>query len=109
MEDLRNSVWTELKTGAKIDVYRRNLQRAHIDQLAFLMTEEQQSIPAAYRSFFVRTDVNVSQSDIRSVARAELNELKKLCKTAIAKTADKLSKYHLEDAMARIDLILDPK
>ena len=109
VEDLRNSVWTELKTGAKIDVYRRNLQRAHIDQLAFLMTEEQQSIPAAYRSFFVRTDVNVSQSDIRSVARAELNELKKLCKTAIAKTADKLSKYHLEDAMARIDLILDPK
>ena len=109
VEDLRNSVWTELKTGAKIDVYRRNLQRAHIDQLAFLMTEEQQSIPAAYRSFFVRTDVNVSQSDIRSVAIAELNELKKLCKTAIAKTADKLSKYHLEDAMARIDLILDPK
>ena len=109
VEDLRNSVWTELKTGAKIDVYRRNLQRAHIDQLAFLMTDEQQSIPAAYRSFFVRTDVNVSQSDIRSVARAELNELKKLCKTAIAKTADKLSKYHLEDAMARIDLILDPK
>ena len=109
VEDLRNSVWTELKTGAKIDVYRRNLQRAHIDQLAFLMTEEQQSIPAAYRSFFVRTDVNVSQSDIRSVARAELNELKKLCKTAIAKTADKLSKYHLEDAMARIDLILDTK
>lgn len=109
VEDLRNSVWTELKTGAKIDVYRRNLQRAHIDQLAYLMTEEQQSIPAAYRSFFVRTDVEASQSDIRSVARAELNELKKLCKAAIARTSDKLSKYHLEDAIARIDLILDPK
>jgi len=109
VEDLRNSVWTELKTGSKIDVYRRNLQRAHIDQLAYLMTEEQQSIPAAYRSFFVRTDVDASQSDIRSVARAELNELKKMCKAAIARTSDKLSKYHLEDAIARIDAILDPK
>ncbi len=109
VEDLRYSVWTELKTGAKIDVYRRNLQRAHIDQLAYLMTEEQQSIPAAYRSFFVRTDVDASQSDIRSVARAELNELKKLSKAAIPRTSDKLSKYHLEDAIARIEKILDPK
>ena len=109
VEDLRYSVWTELKTGAKIDVYRRNLQRAHIDQLAYLMTEEQQSIPAAFRSFFVRTDVDASQSDIRSVARAELNELKKLSKAAIPRTSDKLSKYHLEDAIARIEKILDPK
>lgn len=109
VEDLRNSVWKELKTGSKIDVYRRNLQRAHIDQLVNLMTEEQTPIPAQFKRFFIRTDVDASQSDIRSVARAELNELKKLCKTAIARTADKLSKYHLEDAIARIDLILDPK
>ncbi len=109
LEELRNNVWTELKTGGKIDVYRRNLQRAHIDQLAFLMTEEQASMPAEFKRFINRTDVSASQSDIRSVARAELNELKKLCKAAIAKTTDKLSKYHLEDAIARIDLILDPK
>jgi hypothetical protein len=109
LEELRNNVWTELKTGGKIDVYRRNLQRAHIDQLAFLMTEEQAPMPAEFKRFINRTDVSASQSDIRSVARAELNELKKLCKAAIAKTTDKLSKYHLEDAIARIDLILDPK
>ncbi len=109
LEDLRNNVWTELKAGGKIDVYRRNLQRAHIDQLAYLMTGTQAPMPAEFKQFINRTDVDVSQSDIRSVARAELNELKKLCKAAIAKTTDKLSKYHLEDAIARIDVILDPK
>lgn len=108
-EDLRNGIWSELKQGGKIDVYRRNLQRAHIDRLAYLMTEEQMKLPPEFRRFFIRTDVNASQSDIRSVARAELNELKKQIKAAIGRTSDKMSKYHLQDALARIDLILDPK
>ncbi len=109
MTDLRNGVWSELKQGGKIDVYRRNLQRAHIDRLGFLMTEEQTEIPIAFRRFFIRTDVDASQSDIRSVARAELNELKKSIKSAVGRTPDKLSKYHLQDAIVRIDNILDPK
>jgi hypothetical protein len=108
-EDLRKSIWAELKTGAKIDVYRRNLQRAHIERLAFLMTNEQDQVPAQWRRFIIRTDINVSQSDIRSVARAELNEIKRAVKTALNKTNDKMSKYHLEDVLARIELILDPK
>ncbi len=109
MEDLRKGIWSELKQGGKIHVTRRNLQRAHIDQLAYLMTKEQRMIPAQFRRFFIRTNVDASQSDIRSVARAELNILKKLIKAAIARTSDKMSKYHLQDAVVRIDLILDPK
>ncbi|MFT5819694.1 MAG: hypothetical protein ACI8ZM_000919 [Crocinitomix sp.] len=108
MEDLRTSVWTELKSGGAIDVYRRNLQRAHIDRLAFLMTKEQMKIPEQFRRFFIRTNVDANQSDIRSVVRAELNELKKQIKAAIGRTSDKMSKYHLQDAVVRIDLILDP-
>jgi hypothetical protein len=108
MEDLRASVWTELKAGGKIDVYRRNLQRAHIDRLEFLMTKEQMKIPEEWRRYIVRSNVDASQSDIRSVVRAELNELKKQIKSAIGRTSDKMSKYHLQDAVVRIDLILDP-
>lgn len=108
MEDLRASVWTELKQGGEIDVYRRNLQRAHIDRLAYLMTEKQTVIPGALRRFFIRSNVDASQSDIRAVVRAELTELKKQIKAAIGRTADKMSKYHLQDAVVRIDLILDP-
>ncbi len=109
MNDLRDGIWTELKAGSKITVYRRNLQRAHIDRLAHLMTEKQAEIPAAFRRFIERTDVSASQSDIRAVVRAELNELRKTINSAINRTSDKMSKYHLADAVERIELILDPK
>jgi hypothetical protein len=108
-EDLRKAVWTELKQGGKIDVYRRNLQRGHIDRLSYLMTEKPPIMPAAFSRFLGRTTVNASQSDIRAIARAELNALKKQITAAVGRTSDKLSKYHLQDALARIELILDPK
>ena len=69
--DLRNGVWSELRSGKKIDTYRRNLQRAHIDRLEYLMTAENQS--GRTNSPYVKsTAVNTSQSDIRAVVRAEL-------------------------------------
>jgi len=109
MSDLRNGIWSELRNGRKIDVYRRNLQRAHIDRLNFLMTNEQPPIPAAFRRFVRRTNVNVSQSDIRAVVRAELNTLKRSINSAIGRTNDSMSKIHLRDAVERINTILDPK
>lgn len=42
MNDLRNGVWSELSRGQKIDTYRRNLQRAHVDRLGYLLTVEKQ-------------------------------------------------------------------
>ncbi|WP_027418892.1 zinc-dependent metalloprotease [Crocinitomix catalasitica] len=109
MEDLRKGLWSETKSGAKIDVYRRNLQKAHIEQLSNLMTKEQTPIPPQFARFIVRTNVDASQSDIRSVARAELKALEKDLKSAVGRTSDKMSKYHLEDALAEIDLILNPR
>ena len=73
------------------------------------MTEEQSSVPARFRSFIKRTNVNVEQSDIRPVVRGQLNLLRGQIVSAIPKTADRMSKYHLQDAVIRIDNILDPK
>ncbi|MEC7659127.1 MAG: zinc-dependent metalloprotease, partial [Bacteroidota bacterium] len=41
MNDLQDGLWSELPKGIKIDTYRRNLQRAYIDRLSFLMTDSQ--------------------------------------------------------------------
>lgn len=102
--DLRRGIWSELRSGGTIDTYRRNLQKAHIDRLAYLMSAE--SGPRGNRR---PTVVNTSQSDIKSVARAELNILKRDIRNAIPRTSDSMSKYHLQDAVERINLILDPK
>ena len=109
MVTLRRGVWSELSSGRSIDTYRRNLQRAYIDRMDFLMNNEQQSIPRAFRRFIVRTNVNVSQSDIRPIVRAELKNLRSSLRGAIGRTSDRLSRYHLQDAVERINNILDPK
>ena len=109
MDDLRKGIWTELSRGRTIDTYRRNLQKAYLVRMEYLMTEEQDRIPAQWRRWIRRTNVDVVQSDIRSVARAELKTLRRDIQNAIPRTADRMSKYHLEDAVVRIDNILDPK
>ncbi|WP_439648128.1 zinc-dependent metalloprotease [Cellulophaga baltica] len=109
MKDLRTGIWSELSRGSKIDTYRRNLQKAHIDRLAYLMTAESQTKSRRSSPYVKSTPLNTSQSDVRSVARAELNILKRAIKAAIGRTSDSMSKYHLQDAVVRIDQILDPK
>ena len=109
MNELRKGLWSELRSGKKTDVYRRNLQRAYIDRLEFLMTKEQPKIPEDMKRWVIRTDVNASQSDIRAVVRAELNTLRRDARNAIARTSDRMTKYHLQDIVERISLILEPK
>ncbi|MEL6916490.1 MAG: zinc-dependent metalloprotease, partial [Bacteroidota bacterium] len=109
VRDLRKGIWSELRNGSKIDTYRRNLQKAHIDRLAYLMTAENQKKKPAFGGYQKSTVVNTSQSDVRSIARAELNILKTRIRNAIPRTADSMSTYHLQDALERIKLILNPK
>jgi len=105
MSDLREGIWSELRSGKKIDTYRRNLQRAHIDRLAEMMTAENQS--GRSRSRYVKaTAVNTSQSDIRAVVRAELKSLERSLRNA--RGADAMSRIHIADALERIDMILNP-
>jgi hypothetical protein len=108
MQELRAGLWSELPKGQNIDTYRRNLQKAHVDRLHYLLTaENQQKIRngGAYRK---STAVNTSQSDIRSVARAELSRIQRLARTAAGRSSDPMTRYHLEDVAERIELILNP-
>lgn len=108
--DLRDGIWTEAKTGKKVDTYRRNLQRAYIEQLERLMTKEQRAPRnPRFLSFSGFTRVDVSQSDIRPIARGELNQIKNLVRRAAAITGDTMTKYHYQDILARIDNILNPR
>jgi hypothetical protein len=109
MSELRRGIWKELYQGRKIDTYKRNLQRAYLDRMEYLMTKDQPPVPSRFRRFIIRTNVDVAQSDIRPVVRAELNNLKRNIRNAIGMTSDKMSKYHLQDALERVNMILNPK
>jgi len=106
MRDLRRGIWSELRTGKKIDTYRRNLQRAHIDRLEYLMTAKNQS-GRTFSPYVKATAVNTSQSDIRAVVRAELKTLRSQLRNA--RGGDAMSRIHIADAIERVNNILDPK
>ena len=107
MKDLRRGLFSELRAGKKIDIYRRNLQRAYIERMEYIMKNEQPAIPAQFRRFFGGTSVDVSQSDIRAVVRAELKSLRSQLRNA--RGGDAMSRIHIADALERVNNILDPK
>ena len=102
MSDLRAGLFSELRSRQAIDIYRRNLQRAYVERLEFIMTEDQSA-----GRFFGGTRVNVGQSDIRAVVRAELKDLKRDLQNN--RLRDRMSSIHSEDLVERINMILDPK
>lgn len=105
--DLHNGIWSELRSGQAIDVYRRNLQRAYLERMEYLLTKEQTPVPAQFRAFVSRTSIDVSQSDIRPMVRADLKQLRKELKTALKKSSDTMTRNHIDDALQRVVKLLD--
>ncbi len=106
--DLHNGIWTELKTGANIDVFRRNLQRAYIDRLEFLLSPGDPAQAATLARFGINS-VDPTKTDITPMARLELVNLQAEIKRALPRYSNTIIRAHLLDALARIDAILNPK
>jgi hypothetical protein len=109
MNDLQNGIWSELKSSKNINVYRRNLQKAYVERLDYLINTKQSEIKGIDKYTLKRTKVNINQSDIISVCRGKLEDLKIQLKKKVPTYRDQNSKYHLRDMINRIDQILKPK
>ena len=104
--ELKAGIWSELEGRGTIDTYRRNLQRAYIERLQYLL-EEDPPVPATSPQVW-RTPVDVSQSDIRPMARAQLVELRLAIGRRLGRDGNLGTRAHLEDLLARIELVLEP-
>jgi hypothetical protein len=102
LEDMRKGIWKETSSGSNVTIYRRNLQRAYIERMNFLMNEELKA--GTTREFY-----NVAQSDVRGLVRGELNILKASLSVAKNAAVNTETKYHYQDCIKRIEKILDPK
>ncbi|MGQ3677009.1 zinc-dependent metalloprotease [Tenacibaculum discolor] len=109
MGDLRKGIWSEVYANKTIDPYRRNLQRAHLDRLDFLLNKaKDQKAAKSDRGYFKQTAVTINQSDIKPVVRGELKRLQRDIKRSIPSARNTITRYHLQDAVDRIDTILNP-
>ena len=91
LDDLRAGVWSEVASGRDTDAYRRNLQRAYLDRMKELMEDEE-----------------AMQSDVAPFARGQLGALRGELAAASGGTSHRATRLHFEDAIARIDAVLDP-
>ena len=106
ISDLKNGIFSELKTNSNIDIYRRNIQRAFIQRLGYLM-KENQSIPSFFRSSSSITRVKVDESDIRSSTLGALIDLRRELNKAQKKySSNKSVKNHLMYCVGLINNIL---
>jgi hypothetical protein len=93
LADVRAGVWSEItKPAASISIYRRNLQRAYLDE----MDQKLNGTPA-------------SSAETRMLVKGELRALDRQLQTAIGTAADENTKRHLSDSREEIAIILDPR
>ncbi len=110
MTDLQKIIWSELISRKPIDVYRRNLQKAYIERLgAIISPAAPTSNPFGGIIFSFGPSIDVKKTDIMSVAKGSLRSLKAEVAAAVPTATDKMSRYHLQDVLDRINKILDPK
>jgi hypothetical protein len=84
-------IFRELDLHTVPDPYRRNLHRAFLDKLASLLTMD---------------NMDVSQSDISSLARLTVSQVKMAATREAATIADATTKAHYLDLAQRAGLIL---
>lgn len=90
LEDLHAGIWAELSAGQATDTFRRNLQRAYIDRMVALMSDEE-----------------ALQSDVAPFARGQLLELHDDLESGAARSGDRATELHFLDLQARVAAALD--
>ncbi|MEQ1898531.1 MAG: zinc-dependent metalloprotease [Vicinamibacterales bacterium] len=93
LADVRKGVWSESygTTAPRVNAFRRNLQRAHIDAMAERVSGR-----------------TAAPDDVRALFRGELKTLDADLRLARSRTTDRATALHLEDARAQIAKALDP-
>jgi hypothetical protein len=108
--DLRKGIWSELASRKAIDIYRRNLQKAFVEQLVGnLKTDGAPAITVSTgRGFSLPSDYSKT-TDAISIAKAQLRTLQGEIRSALPAYKDAASRAHLQDVNDRITEVLEPK
>jgi len=107
LNDVTEGIWFELDTKESITLYRRNLQKMYITNLSAIIKPETK--PATPGAMFTIIEPTTANSDVQSIVRHLLYNLKKRIEKKASKTKDELTRYHLEDVSLRISNVLKDK
>ena len=90
LTELRAGVWSEVaKPGAVINIYRRNLQRAYLDNMDN------------------RLNAAGGAEEVRALVKGEIRALDRQLQTALPTVTDELTRLHIIDCRDEISTMLD--
>lgn len=113
--EVRQGVWSELAARRPIDNFRRNLQKIYVERMNAIINPPATpplafvSTPSPFSNTVATPTPDVKKTDIISLARGHLGELRTQIKATLPTISDKMTRYHLQDVLTRIDRALDPK
>lgn len=108
--DLKKGIFKELPTKAKIEPYRRNLQKSYVERMLGILNPSSGGAAAiSIPGFTVISSADMKKNDVSSVTRAHLSQLRTEILNAASGNTDNMSKYHLQDLAERIKQGLDPR
>lgn len=113
MTDLRNIVWTEVAARKPIDVFRRNLQKDYIIRVDKVLNPppgkpSSTLVSALANAFGVPSPINET-GDAFSILKANMKALRAEIRAALPAITDKATRYHLDDMVERLNIMLNPK
>jgi hypothetical protein len=110
MSDVRRGIFSEVSAARpNVDPYRRNLQRAFLEQLDRLInTPLTAQVPSPLPTFPGFVPPPPRPGDARALARLELRDLDAALRVAMLRTTDRTTRAHFDDLRARIDRTLNP-
>ncbi len=109
LDDVRNGIWSELREAhPKIDIYRRTLQNNYLSLINRKLNPSAAPATTGGRGGFGRGNVQPLSAEAKDMLRGELVSLQAAIHTAIPKTTDRETRWHLQGADHEISEILNP-
>jgi len=108
LADLKKGIFSELTLRTPVDIYRRQLQKSYINRLEQILNPSAPSQSSGGGISIVVVSSSADKSDITSVVRAHLVQLRAEARSAAAIATDAMTRYHLQDIVSKMDRALDP-
>ena len=110
LNDVQQNLFSELAGKRPIDKYRRRLQKSYVDKLNKMINfTAGGGLNISFGNIAAANITDISKTDLPSIARMKIVQLKAAVSAAIPATKDKMSQIHLLDLQQRIKDVLEPR
>lgn len=104
LDDLKNSIWTELYTHQKISLFRRNLQERYLKHIMLYLRDDNRGFRVAI-TLPISGQTELFPTDAIEMLRGQLRDIQQLIKSDKPFVKDEATRYHLEYINDQIELL----